>query len=67
MYRYYFVDLSRGSNEDDQTPRDIRLTCSNDNLVPIDLYIFVLQTKQFVVNCSTGKISDNITTTASLE
>ena len=67
MYRYYFVDLSRGSNEDDQTPRDIRLTCRNDNLVAIDLYIFVLQTKQFVVNCSTGKISDNITTTASLE
>ena len=67
MYRYYVCDLSRGQDEDDQTPKDIRLTGRNDNLVAIDLYIFVLQTKKFVVNCSSGKISDNITTTASLE
>ena len=67
MYRYYVCDLSRGMEEDDQTPRDIRLTARNDNLVPIDLYIFVLQTKKFVVNVSTGKLTDNVTTTASLE
>lgn len=66
-YRYYVVDLSRGMEEDDQTPRDIRLTARNDNLVPIDLYCFVFQTKKFVVNVGTGKISDNVVSASSLE
>ena len=46
MYRYYLVDLSRGEDEDDQTPPDIILYVRNDNIVVTDLYIFVLQTKK---------------------
>ena len=67
MYRYYIVDLSRGQDEDDSTPKDIRLFCRNDNLLSIDLYVFVLQTKKFVVNVSTGKLTDNVVSANSLE
>ena len=66
-YRYYVVDLSRGVDSDDDTPKDIRVSCRNDNRVAVDLYCFVLQTKKFVINVSTGRISDNIASSASLE
>ena len=59
MYRYFVCSLDRGMKEDDQSSRDIRLTARNDNLISIDLYIFVLQTKKFVVTVSTGKLTDN--------
>ena len=66
MYRFYYVNLDR-FNDDSSVPKDIRLICRNDNLVNIDLFVYVFQTKSFICNMSTGRISDNVTSTASLE
>ena len=56
--RYYYVDCSRGSLADNNTPRNVTVTFNNNNLVPIDLYVFIEYYQTNSINCESGIISN---------
>ena len=55
LYRYYYVNLSRGL-EDDNMPKSITVSDYNNNLVAADYLFFVVSKKNFTIDCNTGKI-----------
>ena len=55
IYKYYFVDLSRRS-EDDISPKSITLVGQNNNLVAMDIYVYVIYRRSAIIDVETGKL-----------
>ena len=55
-YNFVYVDLSRHSVASDAVQKQISITATNNNLVPIDLYCFVGYEKEFDLSVSNGQI-----------
>ena len=57
-YRVYYVDLSRGNNADQLTPRNVNISFTNNSLQTIDILVFTEYFTEKIVDCETGIISD---------
>ena len=57
-YRYYYVDCSRGSKADQNTPRNVVVNLYNNNNAAVDLYIFTEYFDSVVMNVQNGNIQD---------
>ena len=58
VYNYVFVDLSRKSKAEDDVPKTIHFSGTNNSLATaLDLQFFVMYENQLTVNCNTGQIS----------
>jgi hypothetical protein len=55
IYRYYYVDLSRRA-KDDVGSKGITILGTNNNLLAIDLYCFVIHKKSASLDVETGKL-----------
>ena len=55
IYRYYYVDLSRRA-KDDVGSKGITILGTNNNLLPIDLFCFVIHRKSASLDVETGKL-----------
>lgn len=55
--RVYFVDCSRGSLADNNTPRNVVVNFTNSNNVAMDALVFVIQNKEFSLDVETGLIT----------
>lgn len=56
-YNYIYVDLSRHTQAEDMQATQISITGQNNTNIQVDYYVFVEYEKSFVINCSTGQIS----------
>ena len=56
-YNYIYVDLSRHTQAEDVTPTQISITGQNNSNIQVDYYMFVEYESNFVINCSTGQIT----------
>jgi hypothetical protein len=56
-FRYYYVDCSRATMADVNTPRNVNITFLNNNLVPIDMWIFVEHFDEKIMDCELGRLS----------
>lgn len=56
-YRYYYIDLARGSKGDQRTARNVSLTCINNSLQTIDLYSFLEYFETRYVDVESGLLS----------
>ena len=56
-YRYYYVDCSRGTEADQNTPRNVNITFTNNTLKAIDILVFVEYFDELVLDAETGRIS----------
>ena len=57
-YRVYYVDLSRGNNADQLTPRNVNISFTNNSLQTIDILVFTEYFQEKIVDCETGVIND---------
>jgi len=55
--RIYYVNLSRGTRSDNNTPRNIVINFKNDSLCPIDLMVFTVFLDEFTINVDNGMIT----------
>lgn len=55
IYKYYYVNLERRASNKN-VPISISITCTNSNLVPIDLHIFVVSRKSLILDVDSGKM-----------
>jgi len=53
IHRYYYLDLSRRNN-DDLSGKSLTLCGINNNLVDIDLFIYVIYNKKGILDCVSG-------------
>lgn len=53
IHRYYYLDLSRRNN-DDLSGKSLTLCGINNNLVDIDLFIYVVYNKKGILDCVSG-------------
>ena len=53
-YQYYVINLSRRLKEEDRIPKAVHVVGNNNNLVNIDLYIFLEIEKEIVIDLATG-------------
>ena len=56
-YRYYYVDCSRGTNADSNTPRNVNISFTNNTLKAMDILVFVEYYCEAVLDCETGRVS----------
>jgi len=58
------VDLSRRNTSEATLPKSLQIVgtissvLNNGNAVPVDLYIFVEQTKTIIIDLASGKLMD---------
>jgi len=55
-YRFYYFDLSRGTNADLSSPRNINVTLQNNAQLSIDLWVFVEHFNESVLDVETGML-----------
>jgi len=55
-YRYYWVDLSRGTTGSENTPRNITLTFLNNSLQTIDIWAYIESYATTWIDVQTGNI-----------
>lgn len=55
--RVYYIDASRQGLADQNTPRNVVLQFTNNNLVAIDLLVFTIRGEEFTLDVETGAIS----------
>lgn len=55
--RIYYVNLSRGTKSDNNTPRNIVINFKNDSLCPIDVMVFTVFIDDFIINVDNGMIT----------
>lgn len=55
--RYYYIDCSRATMADMNTPRNINITFLNNNQVSIDMWCFVEHFDEKIMDCELGKLS----------
>jgi hypothetical protein len=55
--RVYYVNLSRGTRSDNNTPRNIVLNFKNDSLCPVDVMVFTVFLDEFTINVDNGMIT----------
>ena len=56
-YRYYYFDLSRGTNADLSTPRNCNITFTNNNQVSVDIWVFIEQYSETILDVETGLLT----------
>ena len=54
--RVYYIDASRQSLADENTPRNLVLQFTNNNLVAIDLLVFTIRGDSYILDVETGAI-----------
>ena len=55
-YRYYYVDCSRATQGDQNTPRNVTITFLNNTQAAIDVYVFTEFWDESVMDVSTGRV-----------
>ena len=56
-YRYYYFDLSRGTNADLSTPRNCNITFTNNNQVSVDIWVYIEQYSETILDVETGLLT----------
>ena len=56
-YRFYYVDCSRATMADQNSPRNLNLTFQNNSQQVIDVWTFVEYWDEKVLDCETGRIA----------
>jgi len=54
--RVYYIDASRQGLADQNTPRNLVLQFTNNNLVAIDVLVFTIRGDEFILDVETGNI-----------
>ena len=58
VYNYVYVDLSRKESSDDEIPKSLTITATNNSLCArIQLYAFVEYEKSFIIDCSNSQLT----------
>jgi hypothetical protein len=55
--RAYYVNIERSNITDKLQPRNLNISFTNNNTVPIDVLIFTVKSNQLTIDCETGIIS----------
>lgn len=55
--RFYFINVERSNLTDKLQPRNLNISFTNNNNVPIDVLIFTFKSNSFVIDCETGLIA----------
>jgi len=55
--RYYYVNIERSNITDKLQPRNINISFTNNNNLPIDVLIFTIKSDQLTIDVQTGLIS----------
>ena len=55
--RFYYFDLSRGTNADLSTPRNLNISFNNNNQVAIDIWCFTESYSECIIDVETGMLS----------
>jgi len=55
--RYYYINIERSNLTDKLQPRNINISFTNNNNVPIDILIFTFKSNQLTIDVETGLIS----------
>ena len=55
--RCYFVNVERSNLTDKLQPRNLNISFTNNNTVPIDVLVFTYKSNQLTLDCETGIIS----------
>jgi hypothetical protein len=55
-HRYYFCNLARGNNDDSSNGKSIQILFQNNNVVNIDVHIFIMVQKTLIMNISSGEV-----------
>jgi hypothetical protein len=56
-YRYYYVDCSRATMADMNTPRNVNISFLNNNQVPIDMWVFIEAYDEAIMDTELGRLS----------
>ena len=57
-YRVYYVDLTRGNNADQATPRNVNISFTNNSLQTIDCLVFTEYFQEKIVDVEIGSVND---------
>jgi hypothetical protein len=55
--RFYWVNIERSNITDKLQPRNINISFTNNNNVPIDVLVFTFKSNQLTIDCETGIVS----------
>ena len=55
--RFYFVNVERSNITDKLQPRNLNISFTNNNNVPIDVLVFTFKSNSFVIDVETGLIA----------
>lgn len=55
--RFYFINVERSNLTDKNLPRQINVSFTNNNNVPIDVLIFTFKSNALTIDCETGIVS----------
>jgi hypothetical protein len=55
--RYYYINVERSNLTDKLQPRQINVSFTNNNNVPIDVLIFTFKSNQLTIDCETGIVT----------
>ena len=55
--RFYFVNVERSNITDKLQPRNLNISFTNNNNVPIDILVFTFKSNSFVIDVETGLIA----------
>ena len=56
IVRYYFVNVSRSEITDKKMARNIKISFTNNSLVPIDIVVFTIYADDFTIDVESGFI-----------
>lgn len=55
--RFYYINVERSNITDKLQPRNINISFTNNNNVPIDILVFTFKSNQLTIDCETGIVS----------
>ena len=55
-YRYYYFDCSRGTDADNNAPRNINISFYQNTAQPVDVYVFVEYFETRNLDCASGEL-----------
>lgn len=55
--RFYYINIERSNITDKLQPRNINISFTNNNNVPIDVLVFTFKSNQLTIDCESGIVS----------